>query len=285
MLDILCQLSAPCGNEETIKKYIKTKIDAKEDSIGNLINIKNGGCQKVMVFCPIDEDALTAMSIDDNKVYVSHQGKQKLPLGGLVSFGGYMGVLQAKDSTKPTENLYVQMLKKGFENVGAAGVMCAEYVTEDEIIFAKDAAEKIALSAMMKCTDCETDYTLVFVFGVQSKNNNKGAIVASRDKQPDFVLAFEKTKQETLTYKAAAKGFIISNKAKEKIEGVCHRLGIEIKPEADTEAQSSAAAFSSPNTVVIGVPVRFYDEIRQATDIKYEEILQKIIKEFLKEGN
>ena len=284
MLDILCQLPAPCGNEETVKKYIKTKVCTTEDSIGNLIARKKDGNEKRMIFGATDEDALTVMQIDGKKLFVSHQGVQKIPLGSLVSFGGYMGVLQAKDSSKPTENLYVEMLKDGFEKVGASGVVSVEYTTEDEIVFTKDVADKMALSAMLKCTDEETDYDTSFVFGVQSKNKNKGAIVASRALAPDFVLAFEKTKAETLTYKAASKGFIISQKAKEEIESICDALSIEIKPEADTEAESAASAFAAANVIVIGVPVRFYDEIRQAADIKYEEILQKIIKAFLKEG-
>lgn len=284
MLDILCQLPSPCGNEQTVKKYIKTKLDCTEDSIGNLIFNKNGGNEKLMVFCAIDEDTLTVMSIDGKNVYVSHQGGQKLPLGSVVSFGGYMGVLQAKDSSKPTEDLYVEMLKEGFENIGASGVVSTEYTTEDEIIFTKDAADKMALSAMLKCVSEETDYDTSFVFGVQSKNYNKGAIVASRAMEPDFVLAFEKTKSETLTYKAAAKGFIISQKAKEKIESIFDALDIEIKPEADTEAESMAAAFAAANVAVIGIPVRFCDEIRQAADTKYEEMLQRVIKAFLKEG-
>ncbi|MBQ2897859.1 MAG: hypothetical protein IJE46_06030 [Clostridia bacterium] len=284
MLDMLCQIPCACGNEETIKKYIKTKTDGYEDSIGNFIVSKNDGQKKLMIFCGIDEDTLTAMSIDGKKVYVTHQGTQKLPLGSLVSFGGYTGVLQAKDAAKPDKDLYVDMLTGGFENIGAAGIVCAEYTTEENVIFTKDAAEKIAVCAMLECIDLKTDYDASFVFGVQSKNNNKGAIVATREIEPDFVLSFEKTKSEGLTYKAVGKGFVISSAAKEKIERICDKLDIEIKPEADSEQPSCVQALGAPNTVVVGIPVRFFDEIRQACDIKYKDIIKKIIKAFLEEG-
>ena len=284
MLDILCQLPCPCAGEETVKKYLKTKTKGYEDSIGNFIVNKKGGHKKLMVFCPLDEDTLTAMSCENKKVFVSHQGGAKLPLGLVVSFGGYLGVLQAKDNAKPDKDLYVEMLADGFENVGGAGVVSAEYITEENIIFTKDAVQKLATCAMLESVSEETDFDAFFVFGVQSKNNNKGAIVSTREINPEFVLAFEKTKSETLTYKVLSKGFIISENAKEKIENVCSSLGVEIKPEADSEDVSAAQAFCAPNTVVVGVPVRFYDEIRQATDIKYKEIIKEIIKAFLREG-
>jgi len=280
MLDILCQLPCPCGSEETVKKYIKTKINAQEDALGNLIAKNSGG--KTMFFCAIDEDSLTVMSIDGKKAYVCHKGSQNIPLGSLISFGGYTGVLQASNPEKPTENLYVEMLKEGFENVGVSGTVCAEYTTEDEIIFTKDAADKIALSAMLECAAIHTDGC--FVFGVQSKIGNKGALACSRAIKPDFVVAFEKTDAETLTYKASAKGFIISQQAKEKIESVCSSNHIEIKPESDTKAESCASAFESPDVAVIGIPVRFSKEIRQAADTKYVEIIKKLIIAFSEEG-
>ena len=280
MLDILCQLPCPCGSEDTMKKYIQTKVATQSDAIGNLIVKKDNS--KTMFFCAIDEDALTVMSIDGKKAYVSHKGSQNIPLGSLVSFGGYTGVLQAESPDKPNENLYVEMFKEGFENVGISGTACAEYTTEDEIIFTKDAADKIALSAMLNCAI--TSEKGNFVFGVQSKIGNKGAIAISRSEKPDFVIAFEKTNEKTLTYKAAADGFIISQAAKEKIESVCREKDIEIKAEADTKTDSCASAFECPNVVVIGIPVRFSKEIRQAADVKYVEIIKNLINAFLEEG-
>ena len=279
MLDILCQLPCPCGSEDTVKKYIGTKVKGETDALGNLIVNKS---DNIMFFCNIDEDAFTVMSIDGNKAYVCHKGNQSVPLGSLISFGGYTGVLQAENPEKPTENLYVEMLKEGFETVGVSGTVCAEYTTEDEIIFTKDAADKIALSAMLECAI--TADKGCFVFGVQSKIGNKGAIAVSRALKPDFVVAFEKTTEKTLTYKAATKGFIISEQAKEKIENICQNNGIEIKPEADTKIESAANSFECPNVVVIGIPVRFSNQIRQAADIKYVEIVKNLIKAFLEEG-
>ncbi len=279
MLDILCQLPCPCGSEDTVKKYIGTKVKGETDALGNLIVNKS---DDIMFFCNIDEDAFTVMSIDGNKAYVCHKGNQSVPLGSLISFGGYTGVLQAENPEKPTENLYVEMLKEGFETVGASGTVCAEYTTEDEIIFTKDAADKIALSAMLECAITEDKGC--FVFGVQSKIGNKGAVAASRALKPDFVVAFEKTTAKTLTYKMATKGFIISEQAKEKIESICQNNGIEIKPEADTKIESTANAFECPNVVVVGIPVRFSNQIRQAADTKYVEIVKNLIKAFLEEG-
>ena len=53
----------------------------------------------------------------------------------------------------------------------------------------------------------------------------KGATAVSRALKPDFVVAFEKTSAKTLTYKSAAKGFIISEAAKEKIESNVRKIG------------------------------------------------------------
>lgn len=279
MLDILCQLPCPCGSEETVKKYINTKVQGKSDALGNLIVSKS---DDIMFFCNMDEDAFTVMSIDGNKAYVCHKGESNVPLGSLISFGGYTGVLQAENPEKPTENLYVEMLKEGFEGVGMSGTVCVDYTTEDEIIFTKDAADKIALSSMLECATTEDKGT--FVFGVQSKIGGKGATAVSRALKPDFVVAFEKTSEKTLTYKSATKGFLISEYAKEKIQSICEKKGIEIKTEVDTKAPSVASCFESPDVVVIGIPVRFSNQIRQAADVKYVEIVKNIIKAFLEEG-
>ena len=69
MLEILSALNAPCGGEEQIEKYIKTKLkDAYEDNLGNLVFRKKGGEKKLMLFCALDEDAIVVMSKKDVKL-------------------------------------------------------------------------------------------------------------------------------------------------------------------------------------------------------------------------
>ena len=89
-----------------------------------------------------------------------------------------------------------EMLKEGFEKVGASGTVCAEYTTEDEIIFTKDAADKIALSAVLECAIAQDKGC--YVFSVQSKLGNKGAIAASRALKPDFVIPFKLDKKAAI---------------------------------------------------------------------------------------
>ena len=199
MIDMLCAVPSPCGAEELIKKYISKKVSCEyyEDGIGNLILHFGSGSKKLMIYAPIDEDSLVVMSKDKNKVSFAHLGKTKLYPGMTVSFGGYKGVI-CSDEKKPTEGQYIRLLTGNNVDIGASGVLDYEFYEEDDVVFAKHAAEKAAVCAMLECEGAESIYDVYFVFGVQGSNGHKGAVAASGSIKPDITVVFEGTEKRKM---------------------------------------------------------------------------------------
>ncbi len=281
MLEILSALNSPCGGEEHIKKYIKTKLpDAYEDDLGNLIFRKKGGEKKLMVYCALDEDAIVVMSQKDKKVNFAHVGDKKIYPGAAVSFGGYKGVVCSDNKDKPQEDMYIKLIGNVEIENGTIGVLEGEYYSEENFAFMKEAASRVAASAMIECADSETVYDTCFVFGVMGKKSSRGLVAAVREIKPDKTLVFEQTEKENLTVKLLATGYVCNKELAEEF--------LEIEPtlekEVNSEEKSSAAFAESENVVCIGVPVKYPDNIRQEINLEVKDKILNIITKTMKKG-
>lgn len=272
MYDMLCMIDSPCGNEESVKKFIKTKINVPfhEDAIGNLIAHKEGNGQKLMLYVSIDEDAFLAMNVKGKEISATHLGDKKVNKGDLVSFSGFMGVIDS-----PEDNL-VKLLKEYDVNQGDCSAINIPSYEDDGILFSKEAASKLVISAMCEAMDKDNDVDVYFVFGVKSKMGGKGLIAATKSIKPDKLIIFEDTKKQSdkLTIKLMAKGF---SSTRSFFEQLCDKN--DLCCEVDSKEKTIASLVSCENIAVIGVPVEFKDNIRQAVklDLK-DEILNLIIR-------
>jgi putative aminopeptidase FrvX len=286
---MLCAIPSPCGAEELIKKYIvkKTGCEWYEDGIGNLILHFGSGSKKLMVYAPVDEDSVVVMSKEKNTVHFSHLGKTKLYPGMIVNFAGYKGVI-CSDDKNPGEGQYIKMLTENNVDVGTSGVLDGEFYEEDDVIFAKHAAEKSAVSAMLECAGTDTLYDVYFVFGVQGSNGHKGAIAASGSINPDIALAFENTEKKdgnAIALKLLTSAYVCNENMKNKIAEIFEDEKLDLRFTVDAEEKSCGDLLRCANSAVIGLPAEFCNAPCQAVDKELPGDVTKIIKKLLTKEN
>ena len=282
MLDLISAFPAPCGNEEIIKKFLKTKIDRQwqEDSIGNLIVRFGSGDEKWMVYCPIDEDAVVAMSVKEEKVWFAHLGDKPLHPGDTVSFEGTKGVICVPDLEKPNDGQYIQMLVKDKVEPGMAGTVDGEFHEDEGVVYTKAAAQRAGIAAMLELCSMEPNCDLTLVFGVQGNNGNKGAIVADREIRPDRVIVLEQSEKQTesLTLKIAGSGYVCNKELADDIYQVCEENGIKMDNEVDVKQKTAASMFTNGRAAAIGIPVQFGKQMRQAIQTSTVEELKRLLR-------
>lgn len=288
MFEMLCAIPSPCGGEDIAKKYIMQKFpEAKEDALGNLVLKKGGNGKKIMLFASLDEDAAVAMEIENNgkKVHFAHLGKKKVFPGQSVSFGGYTGIV-CSDGDNPEKNQYITLVdcKEGIEK-GRCGVFEADaegdLSDENSTYLAKNAANRAAISAMLK--DFSTENEVYLVFGVQSNHRDKGLVSAIETINPDEVILFEETEREKFSIKLFGKGYSAGGEVSAKVEEVFSKCGIDFEKTADAKADTKGIALPSGISCVVGIPVVFSDFIRQGISVKTIYDLEKFIKCYLEE--
>ncbi len=281
MLEILSALNSPCGGEEHIKKYIKTKLSgACEDSVGNLIYRNKGGDKKLVIYCSLDEDAIVVMSQKDGKINFAHVGDKKIHPGDTVSFGGYKGVVCSDNKEKPTEDMYIRTVGNVEIETASIGNLEGEYYCEENVVFMKEAAARVAVCSMIECADCESDFDTYFVFGVMGKKSSRGLVAALREIKPDKVLLFEQTEKENLTVKFLATGYVCSRELVEEIT----EIEPSVEKEVDSKAKSAVSFAECENAVCVGVPVKFANNIRQEINLDIKDKILNIIRKTMKKG-
>lgn len=269
MIDILSVIDAPSGNEENILKFIKTKIKGKceTDSMGNLIfrTGKEGG-KRIMFYTPVDEDAFVAMSVENEKVYFAHLGKRKVKAGDILSFSGYKGAVASPGGKDG--KLYFESFHTPIEQ-GQAGVFDFQSFSEDTVLCSKEAASKAAISAFVKASERDYENDIYFVFGVKNKMGGKGLIASLHGIKPDVLYIFEETdeKCEELTFKLMFKGGYSSRDFEFP----------SLKTEISSEKASLGAFSDCGKTAVIGIPVKYAENMYQTVNIQIENEIIKLI--------
>lgn len=286
MFEMLCAIPSPCGGEDIAKKYIMQKYpECKEDALGNLVLKKGEGKKKIMLFAALDEDSAVAMDINGDKIHFAHLGNKKIYPGQAVSFGGYRGIVCA-DGDNPEENQYIKLVdcKEGIER-GRFGVFEGEsegdLSDENGTFMAKNAANRAAISAMLKELSCDDEVYLVF--GVQSKHRDKGLISAVETINPDEVILFEETEGEKFNIKLLGKGYSASEEVSAKVEEAFEKCGIEFEKTADAKKVTRGALLPANISCVVGIPVMFSNFVRQGISVKTVFDLEKFVKCYLEE--
>ncbi len=279
MIDMLSSFPSPCGNEEILKKYIMKKypVDWCEDSIGNLIYHKKGTGPKIMIYCGIDEDGFLVMNSDGTKLNFNHFGNRKIYPGTVVSFGGYKGEICSDNKEDPLKDQYIKLISNYDIKPGQNAVSDFEFYQDDDLIYAKEAAKRIALCAILNSLDIDTDKDIYFVLGVQGNNSFKGLINATNTILPEKVYAFEETTMDEMTYLLYSSGYVASENVKKHFNNIIAKIDFLLIPEVDSEKKSSAPYFNSPETYVFGIPVKFSESLRQTSNVKYIDKVSNII--------
>ena len=273
MLDMLCMIDAPTSCEKSILKFIQTKLscEAEYDAVGNLIAHKKGTGKKLMFYTSVDEDAFVVMTKDKRKVNFTHKGDKQLKKGDILSFDGYRAVAEDEKTCKT--------LKEYEINTADVGCFYAPSYEDDGILLSKEAASKLAISAMCEATKLESDFDVYFVFGVKGKMTASGLVASIEKIKPDELIIFEACEKENLCFKLMAKGF---SGNREMCEKFTQKYGVDIS--INSEEASSGASAVCEKIAVIGIPVENKDLPLQRCETKYkDEILGLIKGELIKE--
>lgn len=269
MVDMLSMIDSPCSMESSVLKFIQTKLNATctFDGIGNLIAHKKGSGKKLMFYTSVDEDAFVVMTRDKKTVNFSHKGDRKINKGDLLSFGGYLGI--ADDDKSCT------LLKEYDINTADVGCFYAPSFEDDDVILTKEAASKLAISAMCEASEEKSDFDVYFVFGVNSKMRNAGLVAAVSTINPDELIIFEETEKNTdkLCIKLMAKGFTSNRELFEKLTSKG-----ELEVIINSEENSAGSVISCEKIAVIGIPVENKEFARQKANLKLRENILNLIK-------
>lgn len=269
MVDMLSMIDAPCSMENSVLKFIQTKLDTEcyFDAIGNLVATNKGNGKKLMFYTSVDEDAFVVMTRDKRKVCFSHKGDRKINKGDLISFRGYLAV--ADDDKSCT------LLKEYDINTADVGCFYAPPYEDEDIILTKEAASKLAASAMCEASSVNSDYDVYFVFGINSKMRNAGLAASVNTIKPDELIIFEETKKDTekLCIKLMAKGFTASRELFEKLSSK-----YELETVINSEENSAGSVANCEKIAVIGIPVENKEFARQKANIKLREDILNLIK-------
>ena len=284
LLQMLCALPAPCGDEGIAKKYITMKYpDFKEDAFGNLVYRNNGEGELIMLYASLDEDAVLAMEIKDEKVYFAHIGSRKIYPSMAVSFGGYTGILCEQGETK-----YLHMTDKG-EGIeqGRSGVFDGEFEGEtdkdENLLLGKNIANRAAVAALLTAEN--TNKNICVVLGVKSNHTTTGLEGAISALKPDKIIILEETKKDKFAIKMLGEGFGASEQAAEKLASVLEKADVAFERTADNTEKTMGAKSSWVNTAVLGIPALFTEFIRQGIRVKTAKDLSKIVNTILEDGN
>ena len=269
MIDMLSMIDAPCSLEGSILKFIQTKLnaDCSFDGIGNLIAHKKGNGKKIMFYTSVDEDSFIVLTRDKRKINFAHKGDKKLNKGDLLSFNGYLAV--ADDDKSCT------LLKEYDINTSDVGCFQAPAYEDDDIILAKEAASKLAISAMCQASEENSDFDVYFVFGINSKMRNIGLAASVNSIAPDELIVFEETEKDTekLCIKFLTKGFSSNRELAEKL---IDKYELEII--INSEDNSAGSVANCEKSAVIGIPVENKELSRQKTNTKLKDNILNLIK-------
>lgn len=269
MVDMLSMIDAPCSQESSVLKFIQTKLNCEcsFDGIGNLVAHKKGNGKKLMFYTSVDEDAFVVMTRDKRKVNFSHKGNRKISKGDLLSFGGYLAI--ADDEKSCT------LLKEYDINTADVGCFYAPPYEDEDIILTKEAASKLAVSAMCEASGDDSDFDVYFVFGVNSKMRNTGLSASVNTIKPDELIIFEETEKDTdrLCIKLMAKGFTANRVLFEKLSAK-----YELETVINSDENSAGSAANCEKIAVVGIPVENKEFARQKANIKLREDILNLIK-------
>jgi endoglucanase len=204
------------GSENKIRGLIEAKIKGKVDNIytdplGNLICVKKGVGEKVMLAAHMDEIGIIATFVDDNGfVRFSKVGGVSpfYALGQRVLFeNGTFGVVYYEEKLEIMKDLNwssmfidigasskEEALKK--VKIGETAGFYSESVQEGEYFISKGMDNRSGVAVLIEVINAlpKTDKEIYFVFTVQEEVGLRGAKTAAFGLMPDVAIAVDVTR-------------------------------------------------------------------------------------------
>ncbi len=173
MINDVCNVSAPSGNEEQMREYIKEQLsgrfeEIKVDDFGNLVcRSGNGG---LCIECGMDSCGIMIVSVEKDKAHLAGVGginaeylidKKVVFKNGSFGIVRYDGKVAAESKIS---DLYLEC-ESDKVDIGDFGVVQTDYCENYEKVFANGLGNRIGLAAVMtaaKKADKVKDLTIIF---------------------------------------------------------------------------------------------------------------------------
>ncbi len=221
LIQTLCALSGPSGEEDAVRDYILEQAkpfadDIQTDPMGNLMIFRKGTKQigkTVMLAAHMDEVGVIVKRItEDGMLQFGFVGgvDPRVMIGRRVRFGAVQGVIgikavhltrAAERKTMPRlDDLYIDigaMSKEAAEDkvaLGAYGVFDAEAVLfGDGLLKAKAIDDRLGCAVLLTLLKEQPAVDTWFCFTVQEEVGTRGAMLVSYRIKPDICLVVEGT--------------------------------------------------------------------------------------------
>jgi putative aminopeptidase FrvX len=326
MIETLKKLSrcfGPSGNEETVNEFIKKEIsgiadDVWTDSLGNLIAVKKGRDQRIMLAAHMDEIGVIVTSIDENG-YLRFSN-----IGGISPFtligqravfeNGTIGVFGTEklDNMKDLkiEKMFIDIgacdakWAKSMVNIGDAATVsrepadCNKYVTGKALDDRAGCAVLIETMRRLKKTNNE----VYFVFTVQEEVGLRGARTSAFAINPDFAIAVDVTatgdtpKARTMEVKLGQgvaikvkdNSVLVPNRIKQRLTYLAQKHNIKYQLEVLEFGGTDSGAISITRdgipSGVLSIPCRYLHTPVEMIDPNDMENAVKLLLSVLQEG-
>lgn len=213
LLEKLTQTFGPSGSEEKIRTLIETEIrpycdELKTDALGNLIAVKRGKGQKIMVASHMDEIGIMVTHIDKDGFLrfatIGGVTVDNLPYRRVRFMNGLTGVIGVekldKRSDLKLEKLFIDIGASSREQAekqitpGAAAVFVGEFVQTEAHITSKALDDRVGcFLAMTALKQIQSAHELYFVFTVQEEVGLRGAKTSGYAVAPDLAVSVDVT--------------------------------------------------------------------------------------------
>lgn len=214
LLRQLTQLSAPSGNEDEMRDFIKQYARGKcsqvhIDALGNITLVKKGlGKKKIMLASHMDEIGVIVKFIDD-KGFIRFEAVGGLYTKELVHrrvrfLNGVYGVIGSEEEAfdeKPKINkLFIDIGVSSKEEaeqkvqIGDMAVFCGDMIINGNKVISKALDNRAGCYILLKVLDkVNTDNDVYFSFTVQEEVGLRGAGPAAYAIDPDYAIAVDVT--------------------------------------------------------------------------------------------
>jgi putative aminopeptidase FrvX len=214
LLKELCESFGPSGQEDRVRDIIIQKIKPNVDSIkvdkmGNIIAVKNGPGEKLMLAAHMDEIGIIVTSIDDNGFLRFSNIGGVSPfnlLGERVIFGnGTVGVF----GREKIDDMKDLKLNKLFIDIGATsksdaqkkvqigdmGVIFRDCTITGNNVISKALDDRVGCAVLIRALQNvrKPRFNTYFVFTVQEEVGLRGAKTSAYGIEPDFAVSVDVT--------------------------------------------------------------------------------------------
>ncbi|MBQ5765145.1 MAG: M42 family metallopeptidase [Clostridia bacterium] len=220
LLNALCNIDAPSGNEEALRQFILKEIsdycDAKVDKMGNIIAFKKGKNTpkyKVMLDAHLDEVGVIITNITESGMLLFDTVggiETETLLSKRVRFGDTLGVIGSKpihqssaDERKAlpkSDSLYIDIGATdkddalNYVSLGDIGTFASHWAELGEsLVRSKALDDRVGCATLISLLKADAEYDFYATFTVGEEIGLRGAKTATYTVEPDFAIALEAT--------------------------------------------------------------------------------------------